>query len=158
MGAEEAAVLGVNRAFYAAFTAGDFAAMQALWSEREAIACVHPGWGALESNGEVMRSWKAILRGPTRPNVKIEHANATVFGEVAYVICYERLQDARGDDAGVAVATNVFVRESDGWRMVHHHAGPVATREGVSDEDDADEASEDDTDPGKDSGTGGMLN
>jgi hypothetical protein len=35
------------------------------------------------------------------------------------VVCYEVL------DGGVLIATNGFVRESDGWRMVHHQAGPA---------------------------------
>lgn len=155
LGADEAAVLAANRAFYAAFTAGDFSAMEALWSERETVACVHPGWGALESHAEVMRSWRAILRGASRPHVKIEHANATVLGDVAFVICYERLREPGGNDAGVTVATNLFAREPRGWRMVHHHAGPVAEREGSADDDD--EAEHDDDD-GDDPGTGGMLN
>ena len=28
--------------------------------------------------------------------------------------------------------TNVFVREASGWRMVHHHAGPIAS--GIDDD------------------------
>ena len=43
----EAEVLSVNEAFYAAFSRRDFQAMEALWSSRPEIACVHPGWDAL---------------------------------------------------------------------------------------------------------------
>ena len=45
-----------------------------------------------------------------------------LYGETASVVCIERLP------TGVLIATNVFVREAGVWRMVHHHAGPVAAR------------------------------
>jgi hypothetical protein len=38
----------------------------------------------------------------------------------AMVICEEHLDTAR------MIATNVFVRESDDWRMVHHQATRLA--------------------------------
>lgn len=113
----EVAVLFANDAFYAAFTRHDFDAMEAVWSQRESITCIHPGWSALAGREAVMESWRAILTNPRAPDVRVSRAAATVLGDVAYVVCYEHLSDA------VLVATNVFVREKDWWRMVHHQAG-----------------------------------
>jgi len=45
-----------------------------------------------------------------------------VFGDTAIVYCYE----ASGAEPAHLAATNVFVREGLAWRMVHHHAGPLA--------------------------------
>jgi ketosteroid isomerase-like protein len=44
-------------------------------------------------------------------------------GEVAIVTCYE----GNGAQAPHLAATNVFVLEQGRWRMMHHHAGPLAT-------------------------------
>jgi ketosteroid isomerase-like protein len=53
-----------------------------------------------------------------------------VSGDTAWVTLDENiLQSGGGDDLSGSRATsiNVFVRDDDGWRMVVHHASPVAT-------------------------------
>jgi ketosteroid isomerase-like protein len=113
----DVAVLFANEAFYAAFTGRDLQAMDQVWSHRETITCIHPGWTPLFGREAVMESWRAILTNPQSPEITVSGANATVLGEVAYVLCYEHLSDA------VLIATNVFVREDGWWRLVHHQAG-----------------------------------
>jgi ketosteroid isomerase-like protein len=145
---DEQAVLRANRAFYDAFTRGDLAAMEALWSRRAPVTCVHPGWDALRSREAVVRSWRLIFQGPRPPRVQVEWEAAYLLGNVAYVVCHERLSDSMGEVAGTLVATNVFVREQGAWRLVHHHAGSMPM-------EDAREAG-DEEDEGR--GRGGMLN
>ena len=122
MPAPETDVLEANEAFYDAFARRDVAAMEALWSQRADIACVHPGWDALIGRRDVLSSWRAILGSPEAPDVECAGAVAHVLGDVAYVVCNEVLPGAE------LCATNVFVRENGGWKLVHHHAGPVANR------------------------------
>ena len=43
-----------------------------------------------------------------------------LLGDAAFVICTERIPGVE------LIATNVFVREDDAWKMVHHHASSVA--------------------------------
>jgi ketosteroid isomerase-like protein len=119
-------VLAANTAFYRAFAARDVDAMDALWARHAPVACVHPGWHALSGRDAVMASWRGILRGPGAPDIACGDTSIHVFGESAFVVCAERLPD------GELVATNVFVREEGAWRLVHHHAGPIAD----ADEDD----------------------
>lgn len=121
MPSPEIDVLAANEAFYEAFAQRDAAAMEAMWSSRSDIACVHPGWEALIGRREVLSSWRAILSSPEAPDVECAGAIAHVLGEVAYVVCNEVLHNAE------LCATNVFVREAGRWKLVHHHAGPVAT-------------------------------
>lgn len=113
----DAAVLFANEAFYAAFTGRDFETMDQVWSQRESVTCIHPGWTTLAGREAVMESWRAILSNPQSPQVRVSRAAATMLGDVAYVVCYEHLSGA------VLAATNVFVREDDWWRLVHHQAG-----------------------------------
>ncbi len=118
--ADEHEVLAVNALFYEAFADGDAEAMDALWSRREDVACTHPGWEALGGRHDVVRSWLDILESP--PPIRFEDARAVVAGDMAFVVCVELLPSSR------VAATNIFVREPDGWRMVHHHGSPIARR------------------------------
>ncbi|NQV81700.1 MAG: nuclear transport factor 2 family protein [Alphaproteobacteria bacterium] len=116
---DDAAVLAANEAFYRAFEAGDGDAMGALWSHRTTVACTHPGWTAIAGRASVLESWSGILEG-SRGRVACLEPVAHVLGDVAFVTCNEALGN------NLLAATNVFVRETDGWHMVHHHASPVA--------------------------------
>jgi ketosteroid isomerase-like protein len=130
---EERAVLLVNEAFYAAFRAQDLVAMDILWSRVASVLCVHPGWEPLEGREVVLRSWQAIFENGV-PEVRVRDARVALYGDVACVVCLEEVSE--GGREGVMSATNVFVREEGGWRVVHHHAGPVAeVSEGDDDED-----------------------
>lgn len=112
-------ILAANQAFYEAFAAEDEARMDALWARRAPVTCVHPGWPALIGRVRVMASFRAILMNGAPP-VRAQNPSVQELGEVAYVICDERIGGGR------LVATNVFVREDGEWRMAHHHAGQVA--------------------------------
>ncbi|MDG2243056.1 MAG: nuclear transport factor 2 family protein [Rhodospirillaceae bacterium] len=117
MGDEES-VLFSNDRFYAAFSGKDFDAMQQLWG-LEKVTCVHPGWPPLYGREDVMDSWDAILGEDNAPNVRCRAPRAAVFGDMATVVCIEEL------DSAFLCATNIFVRQSENWRLVHHHAGPI---------------------------------
>ncbi|MGF1641497.1 MAG: nuclear transport factor 2 family protein [Rhodospirillales bacterium] len=117
---EQAAVLFANDTFYVAFATCDYPAMEEAWSRRWSVSCIHPGWNALAGREPVMESWRAILSSPKAPRIGCRGAVAHVLGDSAYVICYEVV------DGNFLVATNVFVREDGGWKMVHHQAGATS--------------------------------
>lgn len=113
-------VLAANDAFYRAFGAGDYAAMDGLWSRQAPVACTHPGWTALTERARIMESWRSILSDVPGSSVSCFDAEAHVVGATAFVTCNEAVGH------NMLAATNVFVREDGEWRMVHHHASPVA--------------------------------
>lgn len=115
-------VIQANEAFYEAFRSRDVEAMRALWSSRQLVACIHPGWQILYGREEVMASWDAILAGDRSPRVECDDARAFVYGDAAFVTCTEKLPETE------LVATNVFAREGDVWKMVHHQAAPFQRR------------------------------
>jgi hypothetical protein len=124
MSPEEREVLAANEAFYAAFADNDAGAMDSLWSRETPVACLHPGWDALVGREPVIESWRRILLGGGAPaGVRCRRPVAHVVGAVAWVICEEVLPGGR------LAATNVFVRERAGWRMVHHHASAMPPAE-----------------------------
>jgi ketosteroid isomerase-like protein len=118
----EAAIYNANSAFYRAFSAGDYAAMSRLWAAEAPVSCVHPGMPALLGREAVMQSWAQILNGAAPFEMRADHAQVHILGEIAIVTCYE----ANADQPAHLAATNVFMLEADAWRIVHHHAGPLA--------------------------------
>jgi ketosteroid isomerase-like protein len=116
----ETEVLEANEAFYRAIATRDAGAMEALWSRQSPVACIHPGWDTLEGHTAVLGSFRALLESAAAPSIGCAMAVAHLVGETAFVICHEVVAGAR------LVATNVFTREDGAWRMVHHHASPLA--------------------------------
>ena len=112
----EREVLDANSAFYQDFKSGDPQWMDELWSNRSPVAVIHPSWPGISGREAVMQSWRQLMQAP--PDLRITEARAHVTGDSAFVICYETL-----DRNTTLIATNIFSREDNVWKLVHHHAG-----------------------------------
>jgi ketosteroid isomerase-like protein len=117
------AVLAANLEFYRAFTTRDIGAMEALWAQRAPVACLHPGWAALNEREEILDSWRNILSNPNSPRIACYDEQVLLYGDVALVLCEEELE------GGTLAASNLFVREDGVWRLAHHHAGQIVRRQ-----------------------------
>jgi hypothetical protein len=113
--------LFANEAFYLAFGQGDYSAMCRVWSGREQVVCIHPGWSALTDRDAVLGSWQRILDNPDRPMVRYYGARAVSLGSGVAVVCYEVLPGS------VLTAMNLFIAEDGQPRLVHHQSGPCGT-------------------------------
>ncbi len=124
-------VEAANAALYAAFETADVDAMQDVWDDVDpgALVCVHPGWPMLRGRSAVLRSWSAVMAGTEYIQVFLTDVHVTVVGDSAVVTCTENVLTSAdvGENASV-VATNVFVRRPDGWRLQVHHGSPVLGR------------------------------
>jgi ketosteroid isomerase-like protein len=124
-------VTAVNTEFYAAIEAGDVERIQQLWDDNDDVVCVHPGWPAVRGRSRVLRSWAVIMANTAYIQFFLTEAEIAVTGDVARVSCEHSLLTRVSDtDAGLGetarvVATNVFRRQPDGWRLWSHHGSPV---------------------------------
>ena len=128
---ERAAVERVNAAFYEAFENADLDTMRDLWLDHEESLCVHPGALPVRGTAAISRSWALIMANTPYIQFFLTDVEVSVRGEVASVTCTENVltaDDRAGPDGfggARAVATNVFVRTPEGWRLWIHHASPV---------------------------------
>ncbi|MEU2259238.1 nuclear transport factor 2 family protein [Streptomyces sp. NPDC019645] len=141
-------VEAANTAFYEAMERGDFEGVSDLWldgGEAEDISCVHPGWPVLSGRGEVLRSYALIMANTEYIQFFLTDVRVSVSGDTAVVTCTENiLSGGPAEEAGelgplvgqLVVATNVFRRTPEGWRIWSHHGSPVLAES--DDEEDGD--------------------
>ena len=115
-----------NELFYRAFRTQDASLMRAVWAQSPDVTCIHPGWGPVRGYLPVLRSWAAILGQPTAPDITYRLLTCHQAGEMAYLVCEEQVEGHR------LIATNVFRREADRWKLMLHQAGPSS--EGLAEE------------------------
>jgi len=68
--------------------------------------------------------------------VQYEAERAIFDGKLAVVFCLENLEAVGGQGEPARMqATNVFRRENEVWKMVHHHASPMPEAEASEEAD-----------------------
>ncbi len=113
-------------AFYAAFEARNLDAMMAVWAHNDSIACIHPLAAPLDGHAAVAAGWRSMFEAAGQFRVQVELAHE--IREASQVIRIVREYLVIGQEAEPRppiLATNVYRREADGWRMVLHHASPL---------------------------------
>ena len=133
-----AEVEAANTSLYEALESADVDRMAAVWDdvEPDVLVCVHPGWPMLRGRGRVLRSFSAIMANTPYIQFFLTDVEVAVTGDTAVVTCTENILTAVSQEgaSGQVVATNVFVRRPDGWRLQVHHGSPVlGTLEEVDD-------------------------
>ncbi|WEH40433.1 nuclear transport factor 2 family protein [Streptomyces sp. NBC_01218] len=134
--ADLAAVEGANTDFYEAMEAGDYERLADRWLPGEdlTVSCVHPGWPVLRGRGDVLRSYALIMANTEYIQFILTDVDIAMTGDTALVNCTENILSggpAEGDDTvgplvgQLVVATNVFRRTPDGWKLWSHHGSPV---------------------------------
>jgi ketosteroid isomerase-like protein len=130
-----AAVEEVNTEFYGAFERGDLDSMTRIWLDDRETLCVHPGTTPIRGASAITRSWALLMANATYIQFFLTDVQVSVHGDVASVSCMENVltaDESTADSSFIgarAVATNVFVREGDTWRLWIHHASPVISDE-----------------------------
>ncbi|MFF0434695.1 nuclear transport factor 2 family protein [Streptomyces sp. NPDC004327] len=135
-GSDEAAVEAANTAFYEAMEQGDFDTITDLWLDDGAtpVSCVHPGWPVLSGRGDVLRSYALIMANTDYIQFFLTDVEISLAGDVALVTCTENILSGGPAEDGaelgplvgqLVVATNVFRRTPEGWKVWSHHGSPV---------------------------------
>ena len=115
----------IEAAFYDALQTGDIDKLMACWADEDDIVCVHPGGprvlgaGAIRATFEAMFVNGSIRAWPERVR-KIESLGSCVHNLLERIEVFT----SEGQRQGWVLATNVYLKTAQGWRMVAHHASP----------------------------------
>lgn len=116
-----------EQAFYRAFELADLAEMMAVWAEEEDIVCVHPGGGRHAGVVEVRESWRQIFSQGPRLRFRLTGQHVFAGRMLSVHSVFEHVSLA-GETRTVSsvLSTNIYVLTDRGWRMLVHHASPIA--------------------------------
>jgi ketosteroid isomerase-like protein len=120
-------VAEANARFYRAFETLDLAVMETVWAHGEHVQCVHPGWPLLVGWATVRASWETIFTHTGEIRFTLSDVRPSSHGDLAWVTCTEHILTEQQDRIAVTavLATNLFERDGDRWRMIHHHASHI---------------------------------
>lgn len=120
----------IEAAFYDALQNGDIDKLMACWADEDEVVCVHPGGprvvgvGAIRAAFDAMFANGAIMAKPQRMR-KIESLASAVHNVLEKI----DVMTQEGPREAYVIATNVYHKTAQGWRMVAHHASPGTPRE-----------------------------
>lgn len=120
----------VEAQFYEALQHADIDKLMAVWADDDDIVCVHPGGGARFSGAAAIRaSFEAVFAtGPIPLQPHHVRRMQTLGCAVHHLTERIGVIDERGARSAWVLATNVYLKTAQGWRMVVHHASPGVER------------------------------
>ncbi|WP_341910172.1 nuclear transport factor 2 family protein [Polaromonas sp. YR568] len=115
----------IEAAFYEALQSGDIEKLMACWADEDDVVCVHPGGGRLIGLGAIRASFDGMFANGTiqaRPEKvrRVEVMGASVHSVLERV----DVLTEEGPRHAYVIATNVYHKTAQGWRLVAHHASP----------------------------------
>ncbi len=116
-----------NEEFYHAFESLDIGRMDKIWAHQEYVTCIHPGWSMRVGWPMVRDSWVVIFNNIFSMGFALTELQVQVAGDVAWVICTENITTRQADTTqnSRVVATNLYERMDEGWKIIHHHGSPL---------------------------------
>jgi ketosteroid isomerase-like protein len=121
----------VEAAFYQALHEGDVDKLMACWSDDDEVTCVHPGAARVVGVGAIRSAFDALFsNGGTVRLTPVQVRRVESLASAVHNVL-ERIDvmvQGQPQQAWV-IATNVYHRTSQGWRMVLHHASPGSATE-----------------------------
>lgn len=111
--------------FYEALQHADIEALMAIWSDDDDIVCVHPGGGRVVGPAAVRATFEQIFaNGPVDARPQSVRRLQAMSCAVHSVLERIGVMTPQGVQGAWVVATNVYVKSAEGWRLAAHHASP----------------------------------
>ena len=120
----------VEAAFYEALQSADIELLMACWADDDEIVCVHPGGprivgpGAIRATFDHMFGNGRIQATPLQVR-RLQGLSCAVHSVMERV----EVMAPSGPASAYVLATNVYLKTPQCWRMVAHHASPGSEEE-----------------------------
>ncbi|MDD0812356.1 nuclear transport factor 2 family protein [Curvibacter sp. RS43] len=120
-------------AFYEALQTADIGLLMSCWADEDDIVCVHPGGPRLVGAGAIRAAFEMLFAQGALA-VRIERVQRVDALASAVHSVIERIEvlTASGPREAWVVATNVYHKTAQGWRLVAHHASPGSPHEALA--------------------------
>jgi ketosteroid isomerase-like protein len=120
----------IEAQFYDALRAGDIDKLMSCWADEDEIVCVHPGGSRMVGSGAIRSAFDAMftngtIRATPMRIRKIEALSSCVHSVIEKI----EVMTQEGPREAYVIATNVYHKTAQGWRLVLHHASPGTARE-----------------------------
>lgn len=115
----------VEAAFYDALQTGDVEKLMACWADEDEIVCVHPGGPRVVGASAIRATFEAMFaNGAIRAWPEKVRKTVSVASSVHNLLERIEVLTPQGPQQAWVIATNVYHRTAQGWRLVAHHASP----------------------------------
>jgi len=121
----------VEAEFYEALQRADLERLMAVWADDDEIVCVHPGGARVIGAAAIRASFEAIFARGGIP-VLPEQVHRLVWSGGALHHLVERVvvpAEAGGVQEAWVLASNLYLKTAQGWRLAAHHASPGTLHE-----------------------------
>ena len=120
----------VEAQFYEALREADIDKLMALWADDDEVFCVHPGGPRVVGPRAIRVTFEAMFaNGRIHAHPERVRRLHTLDSAVHNLVERIELLTPEGQRTGYVVATNVYLKTAQGWRMVAHHASPGTAQE-----------------------------
>lgn len=132
---KQAAITGasaddIEAAFYEALQSADIERLMACWADEDEVVCVHPGGPRLVGLGAIRAAFDAMFSNSSiRAWPEAVHKVDSLASSVHNLRERVELLTSEGPRQAFVIATNVYHKTPQGWRMVAHHASPASEHE-----------------------------
>lgn len=118
----------VESAFYDALQRADIEQLMACWSDEDEIVCIHPGGPRMVGATAIRATFEAMFaNGSIRAFPERLRKIQSVGSCVHHLIERVEVLTPQGQRQAWVIATNVYHKTAQGWRLVAHHASPGTT-------------------------------
>lgn len=120
----------VEAAFYDALQNADIDKLMACWADEDEIVCIHPGGPRVVGAMAIRATFEAMFaNGSIRAWPERVRRTVSVASAVHNLLERVEVMSPTGPREAWVIATNVYHKTAQGWRMVAHHASPGTASE-----------------------------
>jgi ketosteroid isomerase-like protein len=115
----------VEAAFYQALQNADIEKLMACWADEDDIVCIHPGGPRVVGAMAIRATFEAMFaNGSIRAWPERVRKTVSVAAAVHNLLERVEVLTPEGPRHAWVIATNVYHKTAQGWRLVAHHASP----------------------------------
>ena len=120
----------VEAQFYEALQRADIERLMAVWADDDEIVCVHPGGGRAIGAAAIRATFEAVFaNGGLAVRPEQVHRLLHIGSALHHLVERIDIKTESGPQSAWVLATNLYVKTAQGWRLVSHHASPAMPHE-----------------------------